>query len=246
VSPPEVCPRAGCFQTLDPNGMNGFGGIAILSLRARQKRSIDTTALLLLSEAGEMTCNFNARLQFVAKFKGKIYEFKSFVSCNVPETTSIGVNAQWGINGENSVNRSGVIWGDELRLMFAVTWDCECLLKECASRQEKPPSCHQNCASTYAHIRDLTFSGSRNVNSGINLEACTQEKIAGPADFNSLAEMDSRVRSDCAMAYEVADGAAGGRTGGWIFASVELHSRPPGGLSGVCRPGGAKHVEPAR
>jgi hypothetical protein len=37
----------------------------------------------------------------VAKFKGKIYEFNLFVSCNVPEITSNGENAQWGINGEN-------------------------------------------------------------------------------------------------------------------------------------------------
>jgi len=50
-----------------------------------------------------MTCSFYARLQFVAKFKGKIYEFKSFVSCNVPEITSNGGYAQWGINGENIV-----------------------------------------------------------------------------------------------------------------------------------------------
>ena len=103
VSPLEVFAGAECVQSPHRNGCKGIGCTRLVSLQVRQKRSIDTTALLLLCEAGEMTCSFYARLQFVAKFKGKIYEFKSFVSCNVPEITSIGGYAQWGINGENIV-----------------------------------------------------------------------------------------------------------------------------------------------
>ena len=118
--------------------------------------------------------------------------------------------------------------------MFAATWDCECLLKECASRQEKSPSCNQNCASRDAYIRDLRLYGSGKGNLGDNLEACGQKKIAGPAHLDSLAQMDRRIRGNRAMAYEVADGASGGRAGGRIFAAVELHSGPPGGLGGIC------------
>lgn len=47
------------------------------------------------------------------------------------------------------------IWVSALGPLFATSCLCECLLKECASRQEKPSHCNENSAPANTHIRDL-------------------------------------------------------------------------------------------
>src|ERR1035441_4058731 len=63
----------------------------------------------------------------------------------------------------------------------------------------------------------------------LTLELSTEVEIAGAADLDALAHMDALAGRDGAALDQVADGAAGSRAGGRIFAAVELH---PGAVVG--------------
>ena len=71
-----------------------------------------------------------------------------------------------------------------LGLTQSATCNDECLLKACASRQEKPSFCHKNGAARHAHIGD----SSRLPLCRPVLDARGRMKFARPADLHTLAE----------------------------------------------------------
>ncbi len=61
------------------------------------------------------------------------------------------------------------------------------------------PFCHKNSAASYAHIRYPRFFSPRG-----------EENIAGPADLDTLADVDPLAARSQSVPHQVADGAASG------------------------------------
>ena len=90
------------------------------------------------------------------------------------------------------------------------------LLKSGASQQEKASACNRNGAATDEHFCY-----------GVVFERRADVDTAGAKHLNSLLD-DDRLTAGCkAMANKVGDSAAGGRAGGRILASIELHAGVP-------------------
>ena len=94
-------------------------------------------------------------------------------------------------NGERKENEKSAkrqkFCVSRLGLMFAICCQDECLLKACASRQEKTPACNENSAPPNTHIRDLRLQGAPNGRFSGVFEARAEKNIARPQHFNALA-----------------------------------------------------------
>jgi hypothetical protein len=128
-------------------------------LFSREKRLINIVAVFDVEKQWPLVLSFAARLQFVLKLKRQeLIYITSSIPATLSETKGSDPRAQPGTRGENALRIFLKMDASELRLMFAISCHCECLLKACASRQEKPSFCNKNCASPNADIRDIAFA----------------------------------------------------------------------------------------
>jgi len=82
--------------------------------------------------------------------------------------------------GEIQPENDPVTNGNLLELIIAVIWLEECLLKECASWQEKPPLCYKNGAAANLHFAHL-----------LRLNVCRKIQLALASHFHALTQMNA-------------------------------------------------------
>ena len=98
--------------------------------------------------------------------------------------------------GNKSCAKSRKFCVSGLGPMFAISCQCERLLKGCASRQEKTPCCNENSAASDTHIGHLGWFGFARRRFGSTPTAGREKDIAWPQYFDALAQVDCLVRGD--------------------------------------------------